>query len=519
MIAAGAISEVSLFSGRLLRVFRLPSPVFRRDAARIPATPLYFFGLDPDDGRVNHDVIVVGSDPAGLEVAVQAARRGLTVLLATGKSVRPASTTSLIARRVVGELTRAFVQIRSREVHCGRRSVLRAELDAILSEALRDSLTRYDARVRGRLERARVRTQAACQRVNDDRSVQLDDGSVHRARHLVIATGTRARRPRQFPYDDRSVLDDDAFLATGARPRSLVLVGAGAAGCELASTFGSLGTHVTLVDRRDSLLRAVDREILELLHRQLRRIGVDVVLSEEISGLRVETAGEQPHVWLDLASGRSEVCEQLVVVAGREPDGEVLRDLPGIATTANGFVHVDPGFRTSLPGIYAVGGVVDAISNAPVAHQARAVVSDVCGEPASELEPEPLVIRTVPMIASWGLSEEACRRLDVPYVVGTASGDELPQPQIADADPLFLKLVVHRTERFVLGVHVVGHAAAELVAVGAMVARQRLAVSQLAALGCSDDANAAAFSLAAEEATRALRGARRKVGCPKGHLR
>jgi NAD(P) transhydrogenase len=416
---------------------------------------------------VRHGVIVIGGGPAGTEAALEAARLVFGVLLAD-PAPDPGARSGL-ASIVTAAVLRAAAH--------GARPDL-AELierrDAALARELADR--------RARLARAGVRVLSGRAALRADGEVAVEGHGVHRGEQVVIATGSRARRPARFSFDDRVVCDAGTILGLeGGLPRSLVIVGAEVAGCEFACLFAALGANVTLVERRRRLLRCADPEILEVLHREMQALGVVVALEEEIEGIELANAGGEPHAVVRLGSGRSEVCDRLLVLAGREGAVDPAElAAAGIELDAQRFVVVDEFFQTTRPGVYAIGDVVGPPLHAGVApHHARSAIFHAAGREPPNAEC-PMTLHTRPELAVVGMIEEALKRLDLRYGVGRAEFSPLQRGELGGGACGLLKLTFAREDRRLLGVQIVGPGAAELIQLGAMTIQTGGTVDQLA---------------------------------------
>jgi NAD(P) transhydrogenase len=414
---------------------------------------------------VRHGVIVIGGGPAGTEAALAAARLGLGVLLAD-PAPEPGAGSGL-ASIVTAAVLRAAAH--------------RAPPLPELSERRDAALARELADRAARLARAGVRVLRGRAVLRASGEVEVEGHGVHRAEQVVLATGSRARRPARFRFDDRVVCDAGSILRLeGGLPRSLVIVGAEVAGCEFACLFAALGANVTLVERRRRLLRCADPEILDVLHRELQALGVVIALEEEIEGIELAGAGAAAHAVVRLGSGRSEVCDRLLVLAGREGASDRAElSAAGIELDAQGFVVVDEFFQTTRPGVYAVGDLVGPPLRAGVApHQARSAIFHAAGREPPEAE-FPLTMHTRPELAVVGMIEEALKRLDLRYGVGRAEFSPLQRGEPGGVASGLLKLTFARDGRRLLGVQIVGHGANELIHLGALLVQTGGTLDQL----------------------------------------
>lgn len=431
---------------------------------------------------MRYGAIVIGAGPAGYNAALEAANLGIEVLVVDPASVPGAGSgvpgmlaATLLRDTAVQEGRRLRARGLPRDPAALRteRAALTARHGALLEQHLRESRCRLEA-LGVRFEQGRAALLASGE-------VEIEGRGLFAADGVVIATGSRPRRPERFPFDHRVVCDADSVLQMGEPwPRHVVIVGAEVVGCEFACLFAALGASVTLVDRRRRLLRCADPEILEVLHGELQELGVVVALEEEVEQLDVSLDGSEPHARVRLGSGRSEVCDRLLVVAGREAsvDAAALSGI-GIEVDSQGFVVVDEFFQTTRAGVYAIGDIVGPPLRASVApHHARSALLHAVGRepPQSEC---PMTAYTIPEIAVVGLIEEALKRLDVPYGVGRAHFSELLRGQLDGGERGLIKLTFAREDRRLLGVQIVGRDATELIHAGAMLIQAGGTIDQL----------------------------------------
>jgi NAD(P) transhydrogenase len=354
----------------------------------------------------------------------------------------------------------------ARPSRLGSGPVTAARLALIeLTESRRQLLAGHVSRLFRELEERGVRFARGRATLRSPSEVSIDGKGLRSADAIVIATGTRPRRPDSFPFGGCVVCDEESIFRLERLPRSLVIVGAEVVGCEFACLFAAFGVDVTLIERRRRLLRCVDREILEVLHSRMQQLGIVVALEEHIEALEVEQGGAEPHASLRLASGRVEKCDRLLVLAGRWPETDALGlSRAGVQTDAQGFVSVDEHFQTSQAGVYAVGDVVGYPFRIGTGlHQARTAMLHAAGRAPAVFNDPPVAIYTLPEIAQVGLIEEAVRRLDVGYVVGFARLEATFHGRVSGGATGLVKLIFGRDDRRLLGAQIVGECAAELV--------------------------------------------------------
>jgi NAD(P) transhydrogenase len=286
---------------------------------------------------------------------------------------------------------------------------------------------------------------------------------------ILIATGSVPNRGRDFPFHDERIHDSDTILDMPAIPRRLGVVGAGVIGCEYSTTFAALGTKVTLIDGRQRLLPFLDAEISAALRQQMRRLGVDLRTGDGVT--RVEFDRES--VRLDLTSGGSIPVDRVLFAAGRDGNTRGL-GLPkvGIPTGDKGHVPVNENYQTIVPHIYAAGDVIGFPALAATSmEQARVAMSHAFDlDPFRRVAPIfPLAIYTIPELAMAGETEESCRQKTIDYCVGRALYHRNARGQISGRLDGIVKLLFRTEDRALIGVHILGEEAPELIHVGLMV--------------------------------------------------
>jgi len=289
------------------------------------------------------------------------------------------------------------------------------------------------------------------------------------AAYVVIATGTTATRDPHTPFDGQRIFISDDILQLERLPRTLAVIGAGVIGAEYASIFAALGVRVTLVDKRSRLLPFVDAEIIEALAYHLRQDRVTLRLSEEVSGLEPFRDEKGERVRIHLSSGKQIVTEMALYSIGRTGATDPLNvPAAGLPSDERGRIKVNEHYQTAVPHIYAVGDVIGFPSLASTSmEQGRLAACHAFGVEAKSV-PElfPYGIYTIPEISTVGRNEEELTNLGVPYEVGKAHYREIARGQIIGDSTGLLKLIFHLDTRQLLGVHIIGEDATELVHIG-----------------------------------------------------
>ena len=283
---------------------------------------------------------------------------------------------------------------------------------------------------------------------------------------VIIATGTSPHRPTDIPFDQERVWDSDEVVTMDAIPRSLLVYGAGVIGCEYATMFATLGVEVTLVEPRDRILPFVDRDVTAELLESFREVGIRVVAGARYTGCRVDEAG----VTLTLADGRTARAERLLYAAGRSGNTQGLGlDVIGLSANPRGLIDVDLQYRTAVPHVFAVGDVIGFPALASTSmDQGRVAVCHAFSFTYKQSLGQhlPYGIYTIPECAMVGATEQELEEAGIAYEVGRADYRENARAQLVGASGGLLKLVFDPRDHKILGVHVVGERASELVHIG-----------------------------------------------------
>ena len=283
---------------------------------------------------------------------------------------------------------------------------------------------------------------------------------------MVIATGTKPAANPKVPINNRNILNSDQVLQMPEIPKTLIVVGGGVIGVEYTCMFATLGVRVILVEKRPRLLEFADSEIVEALSYHLRDNRVTMRLNEEVSSVEDMPDGS---VVANLESKKKIVGDALLYAVGRQGNVDDLNlAAAGLEADARGRIQVDENYRTKQPHIFAVGDVIGFPSLASVSmEQGRIAAARACGMTVhSNPATYPYGIYTIPEISFIGKTEEQLTDEDVPYEVGVAYYREIARGQIRGDTTGRLKLVFHRETRELLGVHIIGEGAAELLHIG-----------------------------------------------------
>ncbi|PYM22731.1 MAG: Si-specific NAD(P)(+) transhydrogenase [Candidatus Rokuibacteriota bacterium] len=284
---------------------------------------------------------------------------------------------------------------------------------------------------------------------------------------ILVATGSVPTRPKDVPFDDPRVHDSDEILEMRNLPRSMAVIGAGVIGCEYTTIFAALGIKTSLIDGRDRLLGFLDAEVAEQLKTQMGLLGVDLRLKESVSRYLPEPDG----IRLELKSGASIMVDQLLVAAGRVANVRTLGiDRAGLAVNERGLITVNETYQTSVRHIYAAGDVIGFPALASTSmEQARVAMVQAFDLPKYKTRVAPifpLAVYTIPEISMAGETEETCKQKKIDYCIGRSFYRTNARGQISGDLGGEIKLVFRYPDKLLLGVHLIGVNAAELIHIG-----------------------------------------------------
>jgi NAD(P) transhydrogenase len=419
-----------------------------------------------------YDLVVLGSGPGGQKAAIAAAKLGKSVaIIERGQMLGGVCTnTGTIPSKTLREAVLYLTGIAQRELYGASYRVKEHITPADLWARTQHVIDKERDVVRSQLIRNRIELYTGHGRFIDEHTVLVEDPArgervTVNGRYVVIATGTRPARPPGIAFDEQRVLDSDGILDLKFIPASMVVVGAGVIGIEYASIFAALGTKVTVVEQRDTMLDFCDREIAEALRFYLRGLAVTFRLGEEVTAVDVGPSGTVT----TLASGKEIPAEAVMYSAGRQGQtDDVDLSNAGLEADSRGRIFVDDQFRTKVDHIYAVGDVIGFPALAATSmEQGRLAAYHAFGESTARLtDLQPIGIYAIPEVSYVGANEVELTKDAIPYEVGVSRYRELARGQIAGASHGMLKLLVSTEDLKLLGVHIFGTNATELVHIG-----------------------------------------------------
>jgi len=421
------------------------------------------------------DLVVIGSGPAGEKGAAQAAYFGKSVALIERSDYLGGTgiNTGTVPSKTLRETALYFSGLRQRGLYGIDYSLKERLTVSDLMRRQQDVVEMERAIVRTNMERHNVEVFRGAARLKDAHTVSFlrpdgieDDvtGDI-----ILIATGSSPFRPAGIPFDNQRVYDSDSILRMTMIPKTMVVIGGGVIGCEYACTFSALGVQVTLVESSSRILRFVDSEIADRLRMKLELLGLRFVFNDRLQ--RAEVLADRSR--LELRSGEILDCEIALIAAGRQSNVQGMGlEEAGVALGERGLILVNGTYQTTVSNIYAAGDVIGfpALSSVSM-EQARVAMVHAFNLAYKERVSSvlPLAIYTIPEISLAGLTEDACREKEIPYVVGRSYYDKSPRGQIIGDTGGMLKLVFSPSDKTLLGVHLIGEMSSELVHIGSQV--------------------------------------------------
>jgi len=419
----------------------------------------------------NFDMIVIGSGPAGQRAAIQGAKSGKQVAVVEqrecvgGACINTGTIPSKTLREAVMHLSgyayqgvygvnyRVKEKITMSDLAFRVQYVIKTEIDVTVSQLTRNG----------------VQVLAGSASFADPHTIHVTSlvgANDYHAENVIIATGTKPAVSPKVPYNNRNIINSDQILNMKEVPKTFIVVGGGVIGVEYTCMFAALGVRMILVEKRPRLLEFADGEIVEALSYHLRDSRVTMRLNEEVSSVEEMPDGS---VVANLESNKKISGSALLYAVGRQGNVDDLNlAAAGLEADDRGRIKVDADFRTKVPHIFAAGDVIGFPSLASVSmEQGRIAAARAYGLPMqSNPATYPYGIYTIPEISFIGKTEEQLTEEDVPYEVGVAYYREIARGQIRGDTTGRLKLIFHRETRLILGVHIIGDGATELLHIG-----------------------------------------------------
>jgi NAD(P) transhydrogenase len=418
-----------------------------------------------------YDLVVIGSGPAGIQAAVQASKLKRSVCIVEKVTNQLGGAwihTGTLPSKTIRESLEAIHNIKH---HVGSHWVERVTQDLSttkLYNRARIVSSQEETLVRRYLKKNNIDILNGFASFIDEHtiSVKNEDGEEFQVKghNFVIACGSRPRRPPNVPFDGWRVVDSDDILQLECVPKTMLIYGAGVVGCEYACIFSALGVETILADARDRLMQQADFEVIKALEKSMLDLGIILKLGQEIEAI----APKGPRVVVKMSQDTLET-DVLFFAAGRvsNSDGLGLEKL-GIKTNDRGAIIVNDSFQTEVDHIYAAGDIIGSPALAATsAQQGRFCALHAFTKTKSSFPKYfPIGVYTIPELSSVGPTEEQLKEQGIDFVVGRAGYGEIARGYIRGDNHGLLKLLVDRKTHRILGIHVVGEDAANLVHIG-----------------------------------------------------
>ena len=453
---------------------------------------------------MDYDILIIGSGPAGQQAAWQASRMGKRAAIVERKPKLGGA--GLQTGTIPSKAMREVAYLLSRSGGGMRQGLALDSINrhGLLADAVRRKegvIAQQESVILRRLLKNGVALIPGEASFLDAHTLQVTDSSGNArkisAEVILLAAGSRPRRPADVPFDKQTVLDSTSILNLRHLPKSLLVVGGGVIACEFISIFAALGVRVEVVDSHTQLLEYLSGDVVKVLADSFLGMGVEFHMQQRVAEIKREGEG----VTTVLQNGEQFHTDALLYAQGRQPNTELLQvEHAGLALD-NGWIEVNTDFQTSVPHIYAVGDLVG-----------RPALASTGMEQHVMAETLPMAVYTIPEISYVGKTEREVKKENIPCVVGRAYFKDSARGQIIGDAHGLLKLVVNAENEKLLGVHIVGEQASELIHIGQLVMNLNGSVRDLVANVFNYPTLAECYKLAALDCVQQLKQAGASAG-------
>ncbi|MDX8406592.1 MAG: Si-specific NAD(P)(+) transhydrogenase [Mariprofundus sp.] len=421
---------------------------------------------------MDYDILIIGSGPAGQHAAWQAARMGKKAAIIERKTSLGGA--GLQTGTIPSKAMREAAYLASRADDHGMRlssGALSTTRYGLLAHAVRRKnmiIDQQEAVIVKRLLKSGVALIPGEASLVDAHTLEIIDSNGTSKRLtsgiILLATGSRPRRPSHIPFDKKSVLDSTSILNLKKLPNSLLVIGGGVIACEFVSIFASLGVEVTVVDSHEQLLAYLSEDVVSVLAESFENMGVEFYMQERVASVSIEDG----RIFTLLESGKRLYSDTLLYALGREPNAQSLNTRNAGIALDNGWISVNADFQTSCPNIYAVGDLIGwpALASTGMEQGRAAVLHAFGGKTDAMPKNLPMAIYAIPEISWVGMTEKEVRKKQIDYVVGRGYFKESARGQIIGDTMGLVKLIVDAQSHKLIGAHIVGESASELIHTG-----------------------------------------------------
>jgi len=422
----------------------------------------------------HYDLIVIGSGPAGEKGAAQAVSLGKRVAIVERSSRAGGAgiNTGTVPSKILREAALYYSGLRQRGLNAINYS-LKGNVSVVDFMYREHIVTENEHRLaESNLNRHDITLIYGEASFKDTHTVHITSASGEKTIHgdvILIATGSSPSRPTGIPFDGNLIFDSDTILHMNRIPKTMAVVGGGVIATEYASIFTALGVKVILIEPKERLLPFVDTEMIHRLVNQLKTMGLKFALGDKM----VEIEPQGNHVQLRLETLGALDVDVALITSGRQSNVQALGlDKIGVEIEEHGNIVVNEKYQTSVPNIYAAGDVIGfpALASTSMQQARVAMIQAFDLIHKERMTPVvPLAVYTLPEISSVGLTEDYCRANSIPYLIGRAYYENNPRGQIIGDMSGMVKLVFSPEDKKLIGAHIIGEQASELIHIAAHV--------------------------------------------------
>ncbi|MBS3904119.1 MAG: dihydrolipoyl dehydrogenase [Simkania sp.] len=431
------------------------------------------------------DIIILGSGPGGYVAALRAAQLGLTV--ACVEKNEQLGGTCLNVGCIPSKTLLYSSEMFYRMSHEGKTlGIIGSDLtyDWVAMQKRRaDVVSGFNQGIAALFKKGRIQRFLGVGDLISPTEVRIDGKQILQSKAIILATGSEPISLPFLPFDEKKVLSSTAALILASPPKKMVVIGAGVIGVELGSVYQRLGTEVQFIEFLDRICPTFDEAITKQLQQILSAQGLTFQLSSKVTSAEITDQGVSLH-FESVKGGKGEIAADCVLVAiGRRPytQGLGLANV-GIQVSSKGFIPVDGGFRTSVPSVYAIGDLIDGPMLAHKASEEGVAVAEIIAGkcPVIDYMALPSVIYTSPEVAAVGFTEAEAKQHGLEVAVGTFSFKANSRARCSNEDQGFVKVIADKQSDRLLGVHILGFHASELISGCAIALEQRMTSGELA---------------------------------------
>lgn len=435
-----------------------------------------------------YDVAVIGAGPGGYVAAIRAAQLGMRVVCIEKETTVGGTCLNVgcIPSKALLQSSEYYHLVK----HGGKEHGI-AFKGAVTADwaAMQDRKNRIVAGltsgVRGLLKKNKITLVYGVAQFVSPRMVEVSGVGAKKAveaDNFVVATGSESIPLKFLPFDERKVLSSTGALSLTAVPRAMVVVGAGVIGVEMASVYNRLGSKVTVVEMLDRVCFGMDQALSKMMLQILSRQGIDFLLAAQV--MKGDTSGDGIKIVMGKDKKTQELDADVVLVAvGRRPHSEGLGlDKIGVNMSVKGLVTVDDNFRTNVPNVYAIGDLIEGVQLAHRASEEGVAVAEIIAghTPHINYMAIPNIIYTSPEVAAVGLTELEAKEAGLDVMVGTFPFRANARARCRGDDDGLVKVVGEKRSGRLVGMHIIGPSASEMIHEGVVAIEQRATVEQIA---------------------------------------